>query len=78
MTLAECIEMLDDLKGYNPSLRKMDKDALAYAIKILERVDEMEDVYSELRGLLKEHAQFPDMWDTDQRLKEWLIERKQY
>lgn len=33
------------------------------------------DLYSELRGLLKENAQFPEQWDTDARLREWLEER---
>lgn len=30
------------------------------------------EILCELRGLLKEHAQFPAMWKTDDRLKEWL------
>ena len=31
-----------------------------------------QEIFCELRGLLKEHAQFPAMWNTDDRLKEWL------
>ena len=37
--------------------------------------DEISEIFDELRGLLKEHAQFPDLWDTDERLREWLKER---
>jgi len=33
---------------------------------------EFDDLFDEIRGLLKEHAIFPDEWDTDARLKEWL------
>lgn len=39
---------------------------------------EIDDIYCELRGLLKEHAQFPKQWDTNARLIEWLKERNQY
>ena len=34
--------------------------------------ESLETIFCELRGLLKEHAQFPEMWDTDERLREWL------
>jgi hypothetical protein len=37
-----------------------------------------EDLFSELRGLLKEHAQFPKEWDTNQRLIDWLKEKGEY
>lgn len=37
-----------------------------------------EEIFCELRGLLKEHAQFPDKWDTNERLIEWLKEKGQY
>jgi len=40
-------------------------------------IDSIDDIYCELRGLLKEHAQFPDMWDTDEALREWLKEKGQ-
>ena len=39
--------------------------------------NELDDIYCELRGLLKEHAQFPDTWDTDEELREWLKQRGQ-
>ncbi|MDD4972583.1 MAG: hypothetical protein PHT07_24390 [Paludibacter sp.] len=32
-------------------------------------------IFSELRGLLKEHAQFPKLWHTDTGLREWLKEK---
>jgi uncharacterized coiled-coil DUF342 family protein len=37
-----------------------------------------EDLFSELRWLLKEHAQFPKQWDTNERLIEWLKEKGEY
>lgn len=39
---------------------------------------DIEEIYCDLRGLLKEHAQFPKLWDTNERLVEWLKSRKQY
>lgn len=46
------------------------EDAKAQELK-----EELEDIYSELRGLLKRRAMFPQMWDTDERLSEWLKKR---
>ena len=37
-----------------------------------------EEMFCELRGLLKEHAQFPKQWDTNERLIEWLKEKGEY
>lgn len=47
--------------------------------KATELIDEyQEGLFSELRGLLKEHAQFPKQWDTDERLIDWLKEKGEY
>lgn len=37
--------------------------------------EELDNIFCELRGLLKENATFPELWDTDERLREWLKER---
>ena len=39
---------------------------------------EIDDMFCELRGLLKEHALFQEQWDTNERLIEWLKSRNQY
>ena len=39
--------------------------------------NELDDIYCELSGLLKEHSQFHDTWDTDEELREWLKQRGQ-
>ena len=39
---------------------------------------EMEDLFCELRGLLKEHAMFRDKWDTNQKLIDWLKGKNEY
>ena len=51
---------------------------------ILRKGTELEDIFCELRGLLKEHHNYPmilkecmdprDIRDTDDRLREWLQE----
>jgi len=46
--------------------------------KINDLESDIEEIYCELRGLLKEHAQFPKQWDTNERLIEWLKSRNQY
>jgi vacuolar-type H+-ATPase subunit H len=63
-------EIADDIRvmrsGNSPDYETMLKDA----------VEELTDtIFDEIRGLLKEHAQFPEQWDTDKRLKEWLKEK---
>ena len=55
-------------------LEKVVSQALSQILEIVEKEikDEKEEIYCELRGLLKEHAQFPHMWDTNKELKNWL------
>ena len=63
-------ELLDDT-GY------FDHDFVLsfFKSKFSQLEEEKKDIFCELRGLLKENAQFPDRWDTDERLKEWLEKR---
>ena len=63
--------------------KKSDSISDSIVVKILvgniaKLESEIEEIYCELRGLLKEHAQFPNQWDTDGRLIEWLKSRSQY
>ena len=46
---------------------------------VIELLDEYrEELFAELRGLLKEHAQFPNIWNTDKHLIDWLKEKGEY
>jgi len=39
-----------------------------------EKKEELDEIYCELRGLLKKDRSFPDKWDTDEALEMWLEE----
>lgn len=57
------------------------KEHIALALELPESVydfytkwlsGELDNLFDEIRGLLKEHATFPNEWETDKHLKEWL------
>lgn len=48
------------------SIKERDKEVLG---------EELDDLFCEIRGLLKEHSIFPEQWDTDERLRAWLKEK---
>ena len=55
-------------------------DILAWHAEQMEKElpSELDDIYCELRGLLREHSQFPGYWNTEKELKRWLKKRGQY
>lgn len=85
MTLEKQVELLGEFLIMNfendiGNNKAAGEGAIEMAVRLLTKLKEteqLEDIYCELRGLLKEHAQFPDMWDTDEELRAWLKERGQ-
>ena len=51
---------------FEQAIKERDKEVLG---------EELDDLFCEIRGLLKEHSIFPEQWDTDERLRAWLKEK---
>jgi hypothetical protein len=70
-----------ELKEYLLELERrvadLKKEAHAQLQTYYKDID-IDEIYCELRGLLKERAQFPEQWDTNERLVEWLKSKNQY